>query len=267
MKQKMARLCRRVGLCPAAQQTALAFLPAQAEIIRQYQLLQSDPKAFFAENDEKPNRYERYLALFAAFAVLAWEQYEARGIAETVYVDTMRDLARWEEVCFERYGVHGLKEVGWLQLHVQLKIFALGQLQFEPLTEAECELPPDVKGLRIFNVHIPKGADLSQREASYRQALDFFDLDAAVGVCHSWLLSPKLRELLPPSSRILAFQGEYQIVWTDEKDRQAEERIFGHPCDDYASYPENSALQKAAKAALMRGEKIPVGYGYRRLAR
>lgn len=267
MKQKMVRLCQQVGLCPEAQQMALAFLPAQEEIIRQYELLRSNPKAFFAENDEKSNRYERYLALFAAFAVLAWEPYEERGISGQIYLDTMRDLARWEEVCFERYGVHGLKEVSWLQLHVQLKIFALGQLQFEPLLEAECELPPEMRGLRIFNVHIPKGADLSQSEASYQQALEFFGLDEAVGVCHSWLLSPKLRELLPPASRIRAFQDAYQIVWTDEKDRQAEERIFGHPRDAYESYPENSSLQKAAKAALLHGEKIPVGYGYRRLVR
>ena len=267
MKEKIARLCEQIGLCPEAQENALAFLPDQEEISRQYALLREDAQAFFAENDAHPNRYEHYLALFCAFAVLAHDAYVERGISEQVYVDTMRDITRWETVCAERRGVHGLKEVGWIQLHVQLKIFALGQLQFEPLEKAECELPPEWDGLRIFNVHIPKGADLSGRGEAYQKALDFFGLSEAVAVCHSWLLSPKLGELLPPSSRILAFQNEYEIAWTDAKDRQAEERIFGPKQEDYTLYPEKSSLQRAAKSALLRGEKMPVGYGCRRFAR
>ena len=252
-----------IGLCPEAVEDVLAFLPSAGELLAQYDLLKTNPNAFFAENGSHPASCKRYLALYAAFAWMAREEYERLGISETVYTDTMHDIARWEQEHFSRRGEHGLSEVKWLGLHVRLKLFALGELQFEPLTKTTCEIPADLQGLPVFNVHIPKGANLADRASSYRQLLQFWNLKEAVAVCHSWLLSPALKAWLREDSRILAFQSEFTIIRLDEASRQAEERIFGRISDDYATYPAHSSLQKQAKEALLCGKSIPAAYGFR----
>lgn len=116
--------------------------------------------------------------------------------------------------------------------------------------------------LPVLNVHIPKGADLSRRSESYRHALAFFGVDEAVATCHSWLLSPALKPLLSPASRILAFQSEYTIACLDEKSRQAEERIFGKLQADPALYPATTSLQHHAREALLSGKTLPAACGW-----
>lgn len=256
-------LLRQIGLSEEAIAQTIRRMPTEREIRDQYALLLSDEDRFFRENDAFPDAAKRYLALYCAFLPLCRESYLARGISETVFIDTFRDIARWEREHFAWTGEHGLSEQEWLCSHLQLRLFALGELQFEPLEHPDMPLPAGLQGLPTFNVHIPKGADLDKRQGSYDRALSFFGVNRAAAVCSSWLLSPVLAELLPPQSRIREFQREFHVVQIDEMSRQAEERIFGRVSEDPVLYPEQTSLQKAAKARLLRGEKIPSACGYR----
>lgn len=258
-------LLRQVDLSEEAAAQALRSLPTDREIRDQYALLLSDADRFFSENDSAPDAAQRYLALYCAFLPLCRETYRARGIPEAVFIDTFRDIARWEREHFARTGEHGLSEQEWLGNHLQLRLFALGELQFEPLDSPGMALPAELEGLTTLNVHIPKGANLGERQASYDRALPFFGADRAAAVCSSWLLSPVLDELLPPQSRILAFQREFRIIQIDGTSRQAEERIFGRILEDPGLYPEQTSLQRAAKARLLRGGQIPSARGCRSL--
>lgn len=80
-------------------------------------------------------------------------------------------------------------------------------------------------------------------------------------LCHSWLLFPGLEEILGKDSNILRFQHFFRIVKVDFEIRQAEERIFGGVKERIEEYPENTSLQKRAKAYLLEGKKLGNGLG------
>lgn len=66
-------------------------------------------------------------------------------------------------------------------MHLQLKLFRLGRLQFQPMPfpfeiqDAACPK----KGQIVLNVHIPEGEKLfsEQMKFSYLKAIDFFKLE------------------------------------------------------------------------------------------
>lgn len=256
-----AALAERIGLSQEAIAQAQRYPLDADELAAQYSLLRRSADAFIADNDAQKRPAQRYLALFYGFLPRALAAYTQSGISEQVFVDTFRDLARWEEKHFLCTGEHGVSEQEWLVGHYRMELFALGELQFQPAMGAPRGLPPEWRRLTALNVHIPKGADLTQKDAAYRAALTFFHLPHALFLCHSWLLSPKLPALLPRGGRILDFQRDFSLLSVDYGDRQAEERIFDAVLDDFSAYPEDTTLRRAAKACLLRGEKIPAALG------
>lgn len=79
--------------------------------------------------------------------------------------------------------------------------------------------------------------------------------------CESWLLSPKLHNLLSKQSNILRFQDLF-FVYNEIPARQAEERVFGKVTDRIEEYPEDTSLQRALKAYLQKGNKVGMGCGF-----
>jgi hypothetical protein len=256
--------CRKIQLDDAATNIVCSFTVSDNEVAELRELFYRDTEAFYDCINAKPQSAQWYLVLYVRFAVLLEEEYAIKHIPEAIYTDTFSDIAIWEKECFEQTGKHGLLEIQWLSKHLKLEVFRLGRLQFEPISFppelAQAIDPPDEK---VLNVHIPKGAPLKEQVIadSYGQAMDFWGLKQAVFVCHSWLISPMLKELLSPTANILTFQKDYELAMIDWECRQAEERIFGYISDDIDSYPENTGLQKSAKAWLISGKKIPAGWG------
>ncbi|MEG2404647.1 MAG: amidohydrolase, partial [Oscillospiraceae bacterium] len=76
------------------------------------------------------------------------------------------------------------------------------------------------------------------------------------------ILSPAIFNLLSPNSRILSFASCFNVIETDERDRQAEERIFGKVLDNPSQYPCDTSLQAAAREYLMNKNLIPSGIGW-----
>ena len=115
----------------------------------------------------------------------------------------------------------------WLSKHVRLKLFRLQELQFEPII-APGVLPEELKTLPVLNIHIPKGAgiDLKAVDCACQEALRFWNYEKAVFFCHSWLLSPALKKLLPPETRIVQFGAKFHLLELDEECRQAEETFL-----------------------------------------
>ena len=233
------------------------------EVLKEYQLLCENESKFFEKNGSAEHAPLRYLALYCEFALLAWDFYEKRGIPCEIYYNTFADIALWEQEFYRRTGRHGIAEVEWLSKHVRLKLFRLQELQFEPII-APGVLPEELKTLPVLNIHIPKGAgiDLKAVDCACQEALRFWNYEKAVFFCHSWLLSPALKKLLPPETRIVQFGAKFHLLELDEECRQAEERIFGKVLDNPADYSAQTSLQKKAQKYLISGEKIPSAYGY-----
>lgn len=260
-------LCNEIGMKPETAEKILSVLPAESELHRLYDCLCQDQEQFFEENSKVENAPLWYLALVTGFASLCRSEYERRGLDGQVFTATMHDIVRWEDAYFEQTGETGIKEKRWLSNHVRLKLFQLGELQFEPLENVDFDLPDEWKGLPILNVHIPKGANLELRGEAYRKALDFFHTDKAVAVCSSWLLGPWILESMGEKSRIAAFQSEFTFVKLLVESRQAEERLFGPLQNDPSLYNAHTRLQLEARRRLLNGEKLPGAVGYLLLKR
>ena len=145
----------------------------------------------------------------------------------------MRDLTLWYQACMQKTGRPSVMEWDWLLNSLKGRLVRLGRLQYEPgvLEEAirtdEYSFP---KGVRKLEIHIPADGKLEpeQISSSLSQAQTFFAGNKyRLMHCHSWLLSPALHRILPPSSNILSFQSFFRVYGEDFSYRQAEERVFG----------------------------------------
>ena len=211
------------------------------------------------------------LRFYLDWAAALKAQYDALEIPEKIFWDGVRDIAIWVEDYQQKHGGPGFKEWGWVAGTLTMGVFRLGRLQFQPdrLEAAmECDGVAYPGGTPILNIHIPAGEPLdgnavrAAMEEAPRFFHTYFGTVFTLFQCHSWLLSPKLKKLLPADSRIIQFQDLFSAFEADDE-RQAEERVFGFLADDPADYPDNTSLQRKMKAALLAGESFGMGRGYR----
>ena len=66
--------------------------------------------------------------------------------------------------------------------------------------------------------------------------------------CDTWLLSPKLKEILPENSKILNFQNCFDIIKVDENNDGCFVWVFKQNYhNNFESLPENTSLQRKIK--------------------
>ncbi|CAH1058104.1 hypothetical protein PAECIP111894_04277 [Paenibacillus pseudetheri] len=262
----MRALCERIKLDPAARQQVYEFQMKEDEYVVYKQHFYSDRFSFFESVKASEGYRKLLLYLFVRFAVDAYEEYRIRNIEDEIYYDTFSDIQIWCMQCLRDHGEYGIEEYNWLQEHVQLRLFRLGRMQFQPFA-MDRDLVVD--GCKVFtnqivlNVHIPAGEPLSVQsvEESFQLARAFFRGITPVFICHSWLLDPELSEVLNPESNIIQFQSRFYIYEVDKSSKEAEERIFNKLSMSPQVYEENTQLQRSAKAFLITGGILGSGYG------
>jgi len=260
------RLCEGIRLDDGAIAIIERYQMDEAAYFGWKRHFENDRDDFFKQAKQAAAYRQKLLYFFVRLAVDAYEAYRIRGIAEGVYFDTFSDIRIWSVNCRRDYGEYGIEEYNWLQEHVQLRLFRLGRLQFQP-----CALDRDLavggKKLQrnqvVLNVHIPEGEPLDSVESalSFQRATSFFRGIPPVFVCHSWLLCPQLSDILKPDANIMQFQKHFVIYDIDPEAREAEQRIFNKLSDDPAAYEAHTSLQRNAKAYLMNGGKLGRGSG------
>lgn len=198
------------------------------------------------------------------------EKYEQEGLSDELFQDNIKDIEIWAKHYEKQHGVKGIAKEhhGWINSILNLEVIKLGRLQFalleSPLDE---RLQPFADEQTIFlNVHIREGEDFSKTHCikSYRLAEEYYKKQYSFSkiafVCDSWLLHPKLAQLLPKQSNILDFAKDYRVL--DEQDnRQMEERVFKYLLPDAKDYPENTHLQIALKKELLQGNSYGSAIG------
>lgn len=207
---------------------------------------------FFQKAEESSEKELLLLYLYIRFAADIYPSYKEAGISDHIYYNTFSDFTIWFLQCARQNHTVGLIHEKWLKLHLKMKLFRLGRLQFEK-DEAENQI----------HIHIPEGGALLPEacDAALRQAEEFFDGSCPLFTCESWLLSPVLSELLDEGSNIIQFQRRFQVTRVNWDARQAEERVFGEIREDKNSYSENTTLQRTLKKYLLAGKNPGVGYG------
>ena len=186
-------------------------------------------------------------------ARLQWPAWLQKGLPESVWQDTMRFATRYLNDGLKAYGHYCFTAGWWFPRQLAMELFRLGSLEFE--------LVPHAEGRRVY-LHIPTDASLSPEAvddslARYRAfAAEFFpEWTEAPMYCDSWLLSPVLEELLPASSRILAFQHRFRILTVNRDNMGAVSWVFPGHREPSEGLPEDTGLQKRMKAFLLQGGK------------
>ncbi|MDO4754457.1 MAG: acyltransferase domain-containing protein [Bacillota bacterium] len=226
----------------------------------------------------KTDEESMYLYFKKKAAEVTRAYYANAGLSEDIYADNMADLEIWADEYEAETGKRGIAKIhwSWIEKILDFKVIKLGRLQFEPYREALSahfpEIATDDRTLYL-NVHIRKGEPFHDALCleSYQKAITFFtsylpegkSSDKVIFLCDSWLLNPRLKELLGGSkSNILDFQSRYRIIGENSDYLQIEERVFSRKMDDPHLYPELTTLQKNLKCALVHHKKYGRCRGY-----
>ena len=197
--------------------------------------------------------------------------YKEKGLEASIYRDSVLDL-KWKlEECKLVKGIIGSFVAPWFDGFFNLTRFALGRLQFE-ITHIHTDyekngvvLKKDVS--RVIGVHIPRTGTPMDKEScdkSYAMAREFFRDEvgeSAPFVCHSWLLYPVHREILPTNTNTYRFLSEYDIVESGVNGGHDLWRLFDTDERDPDKLPTNGSLRRAYVDYLKKGGRPGWGFG------
>jgi len=198
-------------------------------------------------------------------------RYRERGLDDEIFYNSMLDLRYKLEECKAVKGVVGTFVAFWYAGFFDMTRFALGRLQFEIIEFGE-EYEKDGKRLtpdsKVINVHIPRTGtpiDEASCQNAYERAKSFFadecGRDVAF-VCHSWLLYPDMRTILPPQSNMVKFMSRYDIVtWQVDKNKSDLWRLFDTDESNPDRLPTDTAARRCFVEHIKNGGKLGWGYG------
>ena len=202
---------------------------------------------------EDENGY-RILSAMLEAALLAREEYARRGIPDDIYISTMGCFPRFIGEHKESFGTYGFDHWWWTGRQTSLRLFRIGPLEYELIREGVDNL---------ISVHIPSDADLSDGavDNSLLTARAFIHkffpaYGEAEFICHSWLLSPALGELLPADSRINRFRRRFEVISVDEDADDYKLWVYKDKRLSIEEFPERTTLQRKMKAYLSAGGKV-----------
>ena len=142
-------------------------------------------------------------------ACAALDTYEQLGLSQEIYVDTMAAFSRFVREHKQSFGTYGFDRDFWTTRQTGCLLFRIGTLEYELAEEGE---------IRVISLHIPSDAVLTapalrQSIRSAKEILErtFPDWANLPWYCHSWLLSPDLKTVLPETSKILYFQSLFDL--------------------------------------------------------
>lgn len=195
--------------------------------------------------------------------------YLQENIPMQYYDSFAENLKAYAVSCKTTHGVWGTNIAWWLMDFFRLKLFSIGRLQFRR-RKFRKDMGSYSQGAYYIDVHIPGGAPLTPElcAASYAEAADFFrqryGMEKILFGCHSWIISPEIKAILPEKSNILAFGRHYTVYETrTDPNSSAVSFIFNIPGvpADLDSLPEATSLQKAIKQHLKAGKTINTAFG------
>ncbi len=189
-----------------------------------------------------------------------YEKYQEKGISDKIFFDTMKCFSRFIDECKIRTGKCFFDRGWWTYRQISMNLFRIGELEYE-FKRLENE--------NVMGIHIPSDADFrnTKVDESLNEAKEFIskyypEYNNCKFICSSWLLSPKLTDLLDPDSNILQFQKRFDLISTKPDEKEYIEWLFQAPADtDYQKLKEDTSLQRKVKQLLLKGDNIGSGFG------
>lgn len=216
-------------------------------------------QAFLAEDTDGIHILWEQLNIAGSYT---YNEYVRRGIGMDVFVATMRFCTRFLQEYHTHYGVYKYVQAWWFPRQMSLKEFRIGALEYEFVDAVD-------NAEREIAVHIPSDADMGRQsvQKSLREFVIFRDtfFPEWRGIrftCETWMLMPKLQDILNPDSNIIAFQNLFEIDFVDRDATWYMEWIYPgyEKIDDHL--PEKTLLQRELKKYLLAGNKFGVAKGH-----
>lgn len=189
-------------------------------------------------------------------ATLIREFYREKNIPLSVYFNTMTCYRDFLQEALTCAGEFRFPYFLWCNRQNGGHLFRLGALEFEKKEDT-------------IAIHIPDNTDLSPAsvDATLEEARVFFETyfpECAhfPYTCHSWLLDPTLKEMLPEDSNIIRFQERFELdpLWEETTDHFR--FLFNTYSHDLEPLAENTSLQRSVKAHLLAGGAMHIVLGY-----
>lgn len=218
------------------------------------------------ENGDKTllKLYEKYkddldnlniLAIYILSLENVYKKYKEVCIDDEIFFETMKCFTRFIYEAKEKSGRYYFDRAFWTYRQTSMSLFRLGQLEYEFITE---------NSTQVISVHIPSDAILTKEniDESLCKMKEFVKkyFPSYVGskvICSSWLLSPKLKQLLDEKSRILLFQNYFDIISYNCDSLDIFEWVFKtNNQGDIKNLRENTSLQRKIKKMLENGENV-----------
>ncbi|MBQ7671256.1 MAG: DUF5596 domain-containing protein [Clostridia bacterium] len=224
----------------------------------------------------KGPEYGCKMVFFLCTAMYSYPVYEAKGLTEKVWLDSMEDFRFKLNECYKMYGEWGTF-VNWFGRFYSAELLAFNRLEFE-LEQAPRDFKNeefDIKaGQKVINVHIPSNERIpfskEECDKSYDLAADYFSRffgedEPIIFMCGSWLLFDGMKEFMPEDSNILRFASEYTVA---ERYESIEDlwRIFYRENSESEpeNLPETTSMMRGYKALLLEGGMPGTALGYRK---
>lgn len=258
------QLCERIGIQPEVKlriekilsETDLAFLEDIRQNFFEYEKMKSVHTRLEQKlSDDKDHM--KMLVCMLKVAADSYEVYSRKGIEPSVYTATMKCFPRFLKETYERTGRYEFDRYWWTARQAGCHEFRIGALEYE---RKFFDNGPGIA------VHIPSDADFSSEsvEKSLKEAKVFFgkyepEMEGCEYRCHSWLLDPQLKNMLPEGSNIRKFQERFEIYDPGEPGRDFLEWLFqcqDVPETEYRNLSEKTSLQRKVKQHILTGGKI-----------
>ena len=263
----MEQLCRKINMPEEVTQKlveihrTLEFFPC-LDLLMQEERWQEGLEQLKNGLGDDPGGFKRLCCMLRC-ALSAKAEYDLLGICEGIYVDTMAAFSRFVREHKESYGCYGFDRGSWTPRQVSCKLFRIGELEYELTT---------LNGVPIISLHIPTDVDLRPEvlRPSLRAGLAelirlFPEYEGKPVWCHSWLLSPLLKDFLPEGSNILRFQELFDVTPDTVPGRDVLLWVFKNPRLPREEYPENTSLQRKLKQFFLNDGQFLEGKGFLRL--
>jgi len=202
------------------------------------------------------------------------DKYKEKGLPEDLMWDSLQDFKYKNIECRSNSGYWGTFVPGWARKFYTAELFALGRFQYEiggfrDEHYDRCGVKLN-RHDKVLAVHIPSsGVSLTPevRMDSYKRAYEFYKDEFENGIVpitsKTWLFCTKQEEFLLPTSNVLGFLRDFEILYEEEHDKFGDAwRLFGGSSQKpVEEWDEENSLQRSYKKYIMSGGKTSNGYG------
>lgn len=196
----------------------------------------------------------KMLSVMLFAAKTSYKKYNEIGIDEDIFIETFKCFKRFTSEYKNQYGRFGFDRSFWVGRQLSLRLFRIGELEYE--------LSHSANGEREVALHVPSDCDISldKIDISIDCAKSFIDnfypeYNGVPYYITSWMLSPILKEVLKPDSRILAFQRLFDVISETPSD-EYKFWVFGSEKIKPEDFAEKTSLQRGIKRLVLSGRTM-----------